>query len=101
MSDSTTRAGRSLDEIADIIKCLGHPLRLQILSALEDGERTVSELQERTGEQQPTVSRELATLRGRSVVDSRREGVHVYYRITEPRVHKILDCIRGCELASD
>ncbi len=95
MTDST--GGESLEQVADIIKCLGHPLRLRILDALEDGEMTVSELQERVGEQQATVSRQLSTLRGRRVVDSRRDGLNVYYRIIEPRVHTILACIRGCE----
>jgi DNA-binding transcriptional ArsR family regulator len=89
---------RSLSDVAAIIKCLGHPLRLLLLDALVDGERTVTELQEATGEAQATVSRQLAIMRGRDVVDSRRDGVNVYYRIVEPRVHTILECIRGCRL---
>ena len=101
MSNTTAPLRRSLEDVADVIKCLGHPLRLQILNALEAGEKTVSELQELTGEQQATVSRQLATLRGRDVVDSRRDGLNVYYRIIEPRVHNILDCIRDCEVMDD
>lgn len=101
MPDPTTQRNRTLEDVADIIKCLGHPLRLQILDALEDGERTVTQLQDITGEQQATVSRQLSTLRGRQIVDSRRDGLNVYYRIVEPRVHTILECIRGCELATD
>lgn len=87
----------SLKRLAAIIRCLGHPLRLRILKALEDGERTVTELQEQTGELQATVSRQLAVLRARKVVTPRREGVNRYYRITEPRVHAILECLEDLE----
>jgi len=81
---------------AAIIKCLGHPLRLRILEALESGEMTVSALQEYAAASQSTVSQQLSILRGKAVVDCRREGVHVYYWITEPRVHRILACLREC-----
>jgi len=85
-----------LRESAQVIKCLGHPLRLRLLEALERGELTVSELQERSGASQSSVSQQLGILRGRGVVDSRRDGVNVYYWITEPKVHRILACIREC-----
>lgn len=96
MTSSAAAHRKSLRHIAAVIKCLGHPMRLQILEALEEGEKTVSELQDRTGAHQATVSRHLATLRGRHVVASRRDGVNVYYRVVEPHVHTILDCIRDC-----
>lgn len=88
----------SLDHVAAVIKCLGHPLRLRLLEALEHDELSVSALQDATGTDQATVSRQLAIMRGRHIVDSRRDGVNVFYRIVEPRVHKILDCIRSCDL---
>jgi len=85
-----------LRDSAHVIKCLGHPLRLRLLEALEGGELTVSELQEHSGASQSSVSQQLGILRGRGVVDSRRDGVNVYYWITEPKVHHILACIREC-----
>jgi DNA-binding transcriptional ArsR family regulator len=94
---STTATRVSLRHMAAVIKCLGHPLRLQLLRALEPGERSVSQLQDATGADQATVSRQLSILRGRRVVGARRDGLNVYYRITEPRVHTILDCIRTCD----
>lgn len=83
---------------AEVIKCLGHPLRLRLLEALESGERSVSELQEYAAASQAAVSQQLATLRARGIVDNRREGAHVYYRIIEPKVTAILGCIRTCDL---
>jgi DNA-binding transcriptional ArsR family regulator len=83
-----------LARAAIVIKCLGHPLRLRLLEALEAGERTVSQLQQAARASQASVSQQLAILRGRGIVDSRRDGANVYYWITEPKVGKILDCIR-------
>jgi ArsR family transcriptional regulator len=85
-----------LAQAANVIKCLGHPLRLRLLEALEDGERTVSQLQEYSGATQAAVSQQLATLKARQVVDNRRDGTYVYYRIIEPKVAHILNCIRTC-----
>lgn len=83
-----------LRESAEVIKCLGHPLRLRLLEELERGERSVTELQEYSGASQAAVSQQLGILKGRGVVDSRRDGVYVYYRVVEPKVYKILACIR-------
>ena len=87
-----------LAQAAEVIKCLGHPLRLRLLEALETGEKTVTQLQEHSGANQAAVSQQLATLRARSIVDNRRDGAHVYYRITEPKVSSILNCIRTCDV---
>ena len=87
-----------LMKAAEVIKCLGHPLRLRLLEALEQGEKTVTELQEHSGATQAAVSQQLATLRARRVVDCRRDGAHVYYHIIEPKVKAVLACIRSCDL---
>ncbi len=86
-----------LERAANVIKCLGHPLRLRLLEGLENGEMTVSNLQEYSGATQAAVSQQLATLKSRRVVDSRRDGAHMYYRIIEPKVQHILGCIRSCD----
>jgi len=85
-----------LTRAAAVIKCLGHPLRLQLLDAMEGGEATVTDLQTRTGASQAMVSQQLATLRGHGIVTARRDGPFVRYAIAEPKVHQILACIRGC-----
>jgi ArsR family transcriptional regulator len=90
--------GRALERAARVIKILGHPLRLRLIEALEGGERHVAELQEIMDVGQAMVSQQLGILRSHGVVDARRDGLRVYYRIVEPRVIKILDCIRDCDL---
>lgn len=88
-----------LAKAADVIKVVGHPDRLRILEFLEDGEKAVGEIQDVLDLPQAIVSQHLAKMRGWDIVESRRDGIHVYYRIIEPKVTHILDCIRHCDLA--
>jgi ArsR family transcriptional regulator len=87
-----------LERAAAVIRCLGHPLRLRLLEALEAGERTVGELQEHGRASQAAVSQQLAAMKAHGIVKARREGAFVYYRIVEPKVFSILNCIRACDL---
>jgi ArsR family transcriptional regulator len=87
-----------LSKAADVIKVVGHPDRLRILEFLEDGEKAVGEIQEILDLPQAIVSQHLGKMRGWNIVESRRHGVHVFYRIIEPKVVHILDCIRHCDL---
>lgn len=83
---------------SEVIKTLGHPLRLRILEALEDGEMSVRELTETLGAEQAIVSQQLIKMRGKGILDCHRVGVNVFYGIKNPHVTKVLDCIRHCTL---
>ena len=87
-----------IERAARVIRVLGHPLRLRILELLEGGERNVADLQDELGASQAVISQQLAILRAEDVVVPRREGPRVFYRIIEPKVSHILDCIRQCDL---
>jgi DNA-binding transcriptional ArsR family regulator len=87
-----------LQRAAEIIKMLGHPERLKIVEVLESGEATVSDIQEQLDLPQAIVSQHLAKMRGNNIVAAQRDGVHVFYRITEPKVNHILRCIRTCDM---
>ena len=87
-----------LDRASRVIRVLGHPLRLRILNLLEGAERNVTQLVVATGVSQAAVSQQLRILRSAGIVDDRREGSRVFYQITEPKVSKILDCIRACDV---
>lgn len=76
---------------ANLFKALGHPLRLAILDALRDGEKTVTQLQEITGGEQASMSQHLKVLRQHHFVTSRRDGTLSYYRNEDPDVYKFLD----------
>ncbi|MEZ0348413.1 MAG: metalloregulator ArsR/SmtB family transcription factor [Thermus sp.] len=76
---------------AEFFKALAHPLRLAILDALREGEKTVTALQRELGVEQPAVSRQLAFLRDRGLVEVRREGALAYYRTKDPEVYAFLN----------
>ncbi|MBM3779813.1 MAG: winged helix-turn-helix transcriptional regulator [Acidimicrobiia bacterium] len=84
---------------AELFKALGHPGRLRIVELLRDGERSVSDLQAACGTDGSAVSQHLAVLRARWVVEARRDGSNVYYRVRHPRVLAILDA--GREIFAD
>lgn len=87
-----------LNRAAEIIRMLGHSERLKIVEVLEAGEATVSEIQDKVALPQAIVSQHLAKMRGADIVAARRDGVHVYYHLIEPKVQHILQCIRTCDM---
>jgi DNA-binding transcriptional ArsR family regulator len=87
-----------IERAARVIRVLGHPLRLRILELLETGERNVADLQDELLATQAVISQQLAILRSEGIVAPRRDGPRVFYRIVEPKVSHILDCIRQCDL---
>jgi ArsR family transcriptional regulator len=75
---------------AQLFRVLGHPLRIRILELLRDGERTVGDLQAELELDSSGTSQHLAALRRQGVLDSRRVGTNVYYRIRDPRISQLL-----------
>lgn len=77
-------------EAAALLKALANPDRLLLLCHLVEGERAVGELGAVTEIAQPTLSQQLAVLRGEGLVATRRDGKSVHYRIASPAVHALL-----------
>jgi DNA-binding transcriptional ArsR family regulator len=75
---------------AQLFRVLGHPLRIRILELLSDRERTVGDLQAALSLDSSGASQHLAALRQQGVLESRRAGTSVYYRIRDPRVSELL-----------
>jgi len=80
---------------ADICKVLTDPKRLMLLNALRHGGRTVGELAETVGTSLPNASQHLAVLRSAGLVDGRREGASVRYRLAEPAILDACDIVDG------
>lgn len=78
---------------SDMCKTLASEKRQRILDALRDGGLTVSELQRRTGIAQANLSQHLAVMRTKGVVAATREGAHVRYSITNPKILQAFDLI--------
>ncbi len=84
-----------LEKIADRLKAMADPMRLHILHSLQSGERCVGDILAEVGGSQANVSKHLSVLRRVGLVDCRREGVNVYYRIDDPTVFTI--CSTVCD----
>ena len=79
---------------AEVCKTLANPKRLEIIYALKEGELSVGELVKRLGISKANISQHLAILRQRRVLVSRREGVNIYYRISNPKIVKACALMR-------
>lgn len=71
---------------SDVCKTLASPKRLEILNALKDSEKTVSELVEILGVPKANVSQHLAVMRHKGILKSRRDGVNIHYSIANQKV---------------
>jgi ArsR family transcriptional regulator len=80
---------------AEIAKALGNPLRLRILDLVGDREVAYGALLDDLGVSKPNLSQHLARLRQAGVVSVRREGAHVYYRLTFPEIKAACTAMRG------
>ena len=78
---------------AELCKTFSDPKRLLIMNELRSGEKTVSDLVQALGKPQAVISRHLAILRNRGVVKPRREGVNVYYSLTDPKIGEACDLV--------
>jgi DNA-binding transcriptional ArsR family regulator len=79
---------------AEFFRILGHPVRVRTLELLRDGERTVGDLQSALGLDSSGTSQHLGVLRRHGVLESRRDGTSVYYRIKDPRTFQLLEVAR-------
>jgi ArsR family transcriptional regulator len=88
------RRGERTQRLADLLKLVNQPTRLQILLALADGPKGTGQLSEQLGQGELIINYHLALLRASKVVDSRREGYKALYRLTE-RGSRFLDSALG------
>ncbi|NMC68586.1 MAG: winged helix-turn-helix transcriptional regulator [Myxococcales bacterium] len=77
---------------ARVMKALANEARLLIVDRLGDGECSAGELTKLVGLDQSTVSKHLAVLRAQGIVEDRREGSVVYYRLAMPCVTNFFSC---------
>lgn len=76
---------------ADFFRVLGHPVRVRMLQVLRDGERSVGSLQDELDLDSSSTSQHLAALRGQGLLESRKEGTSVFYRVKDPRTLELLE----------
>lgn len=87
------------DQSALLFKAFADPTRLRLLNLLRAGEVCVCDLVAVIDAPQPKISRHLAYLRRAGLVQVRRQGLWMYYRLAEPRTdlhRKLIDCVGSC-----
>ena len=80
---------------ANLFRVLGHPARVRILELLRGGERSVGSLQAELGLDSGGTSQHLSALRRIGLVESRREGTSVFYRVDDQHVFELLEAGRA------
>lgn len=76
-----------------LLKTLGNVDRLMLLCQLSQGEFCVSELAAMSGIPQPTLSQQLAVLRAENLVDTRRAGKQIHYRLASEQAMAVLQVL--------
>lgn len=76
---------------ADLFKTLSNPVRIQILDTLRTEERSVNNIADWLEIEPSSISQQLAVLRSRNLVISRKKGTFVFYSVRDPAIFKILD----------
>ena len=79
--------------VADVMKTLAHPKRLLALCALVDQERSVGELAAALGVRDQAMSQQLAILRAKGLVATRRENQTIYYRLASAEIRTIMESL--------
>ena len=95
MESNLSQNKRLYELQAEVCKTLGNPKRLEIISALRDGEKTVTDLVGILGVPKANVSQHLAVMRNTGVLSNRREGVNIYYSLSSNKVTE------ACSLMKD
>lgn len=82
-----------LEFIASRFKVLAEPMRLRILHTIQPGELTVTQIIEATGATQANVSKHLGVLTRADMVGRRKEGLNVFYSISDPVIFELCDLV--------
>jgi ArsR family transcriptional regulator len=79
---------------ADTFNALAHPARLEILELLRQGECCVCHIQAMLDQRQAYISQHLNVLRRAGLVVSRKDGLRVYYKATDPEIFDLIDSLK-------
>ena len=82
--------GRQFTTEAEILKIMGHPIRLKIVAGLCNQECNVKQIWECLGLPQATVSQHLALLKNKGIIEGKRDGAKVHYSVVHPLAKKII-----------
>ena len=89
-----------LERAAGMLKAIAHPMRIAIMSHLEEGKKlTVTEIHQLLKIEQSTTSHHLGILKDKGVLASKREGKNTYYFLKHNSLKNIVECVSKCTIA--
>ena len=95
MAKKVPLSDEALELVARRFAVLAEPMRLRLIQALFEGELNVNALVEETGGTQANVSRHLQTLTQAHILSRRKEGLQVFYAISDPSIYKLCELVCG------
>ena len=95
MAKKIPLSDQALELVARRFAVLAEPMRLKLIQALFIGEMNVNALVEETGGTQANISRHLQTLTQAHMLSRRKEGLQVYYAISDPSIYKLCELVCG------
>ena len=84
-----------INNVSTLLKAMAHPIRLEILCRLQDGELSVGELQATVRTTDGNISQHLAILRNQGIIACRREANFIYNRISDPQVVALMASLQA------
>ena len=85
----------NVGQAAALMKVLANPSRLLLLCLLSEGEKNVSELEELLKLRQPSLSQQLSRLRDDALVETRRDGKSIYYRLASEEAQQVIGLLHS------
>jgi DNA-binding transcriptional ArsR family regulator len=94
-------AGKSLttdqlERASQILKAMAHPIRVSIMTLLEDEKMNVTQIYEKLELEQSVVSHHLGILRDKGVLLAEREGKNVFYSLKHNLLSSVIECVTSC-----
>ena len=90
MIEKSSNESQPYETQAQLLKVLTHPARLAILNILRDGEHCVCHMEAHLGFRQAYISQQLMVLREAGLIQDRRDGWNVFYRVAQPKIFEVL-----------
>jgi DNA-binding transcriptional ArsR family regulator len=94
MITEINQGNRPYELQAQIFKVLTHPARIAILGILRDGEHCVCHMEAFLGFRQAYISQQLSVLREAGLIQDRRDGWNIFYRVTDSKIYAVLDIVQ-------
>ncbi len=79
---------------ADACKALGHAIRIEIIDLLSESELGFSEIAEKTGVAQSSLSQHLSMMMEKGILTQRKEGLNTYFKLSTPKVAEACQLMR-------